>query len=350
MATDFQLFLFPPQFHPGVDIASLAPIYEELGAAFANAKNDIVIAKVDADAHKELGSRFEVRGYPTIKWFPKGSKTPEDYNGGRDLDSFLKFIEEKSGIKANVKKPQTFVKVLTSGSFDEVVKDPKKNVLVEFYAPWCGHCKNLAPIYEKVAKDFAFEPNCVVANVDATAAPDLGERYNIAGYPTIKFFPAGGDPTSPEDYQGGRSEEDFVKFLNEKCGTHRTVGGGLTDLAGRIAALDKLAAKFVAASKEIRDSLIEQAKEALKGHPSKFSKYYLKVMEKIAKGNEAFPGTEITRLEKVLSTGNTDPSRIDNFLIRKNILQAFVSGKTPAKEAENVKIDGTSDAKDHEEL
>jgi protein disulfide-isomerase A6 len=51
----------------------LAPEYEIVGTAFkgvAGAK----IAKVDADQHKELGGRFEVKGFPTLKWFPKGSK------------------------------------------------------------------------------------------------------------------------------------------------------------------------------------------------------------------------------------------------------------------------------------
>lgn len=49
----------------------------------------------------------------------------------------------------------------------------------------------------------------------------------MSGYPTIKFFPAGSDEA--EDYEGGRSEADFVQFLNEKCGTQRAVGGGLSD-------------------------------------------------------------------------------------------------------------------------
>lgn len=51
--------------------------WETLAASFESSK-DVVIAKVDADAHKELGSRFDVHGYPTLKWFPKGSTTPEE--------------------------------------------------------------------------------------------------------------------------------------------------------------------------------------------------------------------------------------------------------------------------------
>ena len=89
----------------------------------------------------------------------------------------------------------------------------------------CGHCKSLKPIYEKLARGFASESNCVVVAVDATASEDLGKKYDVTGYPTIKFFPA--DSEDVVAYEGGRTEADFVSFLNEKCGTQRLVGGSL---------------------------------------------------------------------------------------------------------------------------
>jgi protein disulfide-isomerase A6 len=74
-------------------------------------------------------------------------------------------------------------------------------------------------------------PQCIVANVDADAEPNrpLAEKYGVKSFPTIMFFAKGGEPV---DYTGGRSEADFVAFLNEKCGTHRAVGGGLNDEVG----------------------------------------------------------------------------------------------------------------------
>ena len=57
---------------------NLAPTYEELGGVYEKSK-DVVIAKVDADAHRDLGGRFGVQGFPTIKFFPRGSTTPEEY-------------------------------------------------------------------------------------------------------------------------------------------------------------------------------------------------------------------------------------------------------------------------------
>ena len=67
----------------------------------------------------------------------------------------------------------------------------------------------------------------MLANVDADAKPNapLAERYEIGSFPTIKFFPK--DNKEGEAYNGGRTEEDLVNFLNERCGTQRAVGGGL---------------------------------------------------------------------------------------------------------------------------
>jgi protein disulfide-isomerase A6 len=64
--------------------------------------------------------------------------------------------------------------VLTPTNFDKVLLDTSKDVLVEFYAPWCGHCKSL--VYEKVAAAYKAEKDVVVAKVDADAHSGLGER------------------------------------------------------------------------------------------------------------------------------------------------------------------------------
>ncbi|KAJ3144995.1 hypothetical protein HDU89_007607 [Geranomyces variabilis] len=318
---------------------TLAPIYEELGNAYAHAQSDVTIAKVDADSEKDLGKRFGISGFPTLKWFPKGTDAaPEDYKGGRDLDSLVKFVDEKAGVKARIVKPHSHVTVLTSGSFDDVINDPNTNVLLEVYAPWCGHCKNLAPIYEKVAKTFASESHVVIANLDATASPDIAERYGVTGYPTIKFFPAGGDPKAPLDYTGGRAEGDFIEYLNEKTGTQRAVGGGLTDLAGRIEALDALAKEFVTAAGDERVKLIAKAKDLIAKSTNKGAAYYGKVMAKISGGKEGFVATEIARLKRILDAGNTDLAKLESMLIRKNILSAFVGTHKESEGIERVEL------------
>lgn len=116
---------------------NLAPVYEELAQAYATSK-DIQIAKVDADAERDLGKKYGVQGFPTLKWFDGKSNKPVDYDGGRDLESLTKFITEKTGVKAKKKlEMPSQVNMLTDATFKEIIGGDK-NVFVAFTAPWCG--------------------------------------------------------------------------------------------------------------------------------------------------------------------------------------------------------------------
>jgi protein disulfide-isomerase A6 len=118
---------------------SLAPIYEQLAQDFAFAKKDkLTIAKVDADSEKSLGKRFGIQGFPTIKYFDGKSETPEDYNGGRDLESLTEFLTKKTGIKPKKKAvAPSQVEMLNDKSFKAEIGGDK-DVIVAFTAPWCG--------------------------------------------------------------------------------------------------------------------------------------------------------------------------------------------------------------------
>ncbi|KXJ23781.1 protein disulfide-isomerase like 2-1 [Exaiptasia diaphana] len=302
---------------------ALAPTYDQLGEAYKHTE-DVKIVKVDADAHKDLATKFDVSGYPTIKYFKKGSTEAKEYSGGRDLKDFTEFILGETGVKAKVPIVREEVLTLDPTNFDKIVKDTNKDVLVEFYAPWCGHCKNLAPTYEKVGQAFKNEPNCVIAKVDADGHRDLGERYGVSGFPTIKFFPK--TNKDGEEYSGGRSEEDFINFMNEKCGTKRTPGGGLNDEAGRIEAFDEFAKNFMA-QKDKRESIYEEAKGLVdKQEDQKMAKYYVKVMEKVTKVGDEFITKETSRMERLLG-GQISSAKKDEFTKRTNILGQFAGAK-----------------------
>jgi len=119
------------------------------------------------------------------------------------------------------------VKVATADNWSTTVP-LDQNVLVEFYAPWCGHCKALEPEYAKAAqllKDQSVD--ATLAKVDATVETKLGEKYGVQGYPTLKFFKSGrGESDGIEesiDFSGGRTADEIVSWLKKKTGPAVTV-------------------------------------------------------------------------------------------------------------------------------
>ncbi|KAH9503197.1 Protein disulfide-isomerase A3 [Bulinus truncatus] len=103
------------------------------------------------------------------------------------------------------------VKVVVAKNFDQIVNDDSKDVLIEFYAPWCGHCKSLAPKYEELAEKLKDETSVVIAKMDATAN-DVPSPYDVRGFPTIYYAPKG-NKSSPKRYEGGREVDEFIKYL-----------------------------------------------------------------------------------------------------------------------------------------
>lgn len=308
---------------------NLAPIYEQLGDAFKN-KKGIKIVKIDADKNRVIGSQYDIKGFPTLKFFPKESTTPEEYNGGRDLDALASFIQSKTGIIPSIEKPHSDVLELTDANFyTHVGKD--KNILVEFFATWCGHCKNLAPIYEKVATTFVSESKCAVAKINAEDHSNSSSTFGIKGFPTLKYFPAGS--ITPVDYTGGRTEEDFISFLNEQCGTGRAVGGGIVEGFGTIKDLENLFEQYLKADKEATKAAISTLKTTVKELElnDKYAKYYGKVVDKIETKGIDYVTKELSRISSIIEKqkDSIDPTKRDSFYIRKNILsnlQSIISG------------------------
>lgn len=149
-------------------------------------------------------------------------KPQEEY----DADEVTGFLKDylKGNLAPKVKsqsiprKQDGPVTIVVGKTFEKIVLDKKKDVLIELYAPWCGHCKKLEPVYKDLAKKFKKHKNLVIAKMDATAN-DAPDNYSSSGYPTIYFAPAN-NKDSPISYTGDRKLEDLVKFVKQ----HATVG------------------------------------------------------------------------------------------------------------------------------
>lgn len=103
---------------------------------------------------------------------------------------------------------------LTEKTFDAKVKDSGANSIVKFFAPWCGHCKAMAPAWIELADDNAGDSSVNIAEVDCTVENALCSKYGVSGYPTIKYFKQD-DGFEAKDYQGGRDKTSFQKFVDE---------------------------------------------------------------------------------------------------------------------------------------
>jgi len=115
------------------------------------------------------------------------------------------------------------VTTVVGKSFNDVVLDEEKDVFVKFYAPWCGHCKSLAPTWEELGEKFADNANIVIAKVDSTANDIDHPKLSVKGFPTLVLFPAGG--ADPITFDGGRDLESLAAFVEEK-GTAKAAPAG----------------------------------------------------------------------------------------------------------------------------
>uniref|UniRef100_A0ABD2WL77 Protein disulfide-isomerase n=1 Tax=Trichogramma kaykai TaxID=54128 RepID=A0ABD2WL77_9HYME len=106
------------------------------------------------------------------------------------------------------------VKVAVAKNFDELVTNSDKDVLISFYAPWCGHCKKLAPTFEELAEKLADEDVAIV-KMDATAN-DVPQPFNVQGFPTLYWVPKDAKD-SPVKYESGRDLEEFIKFIAKRA-------------------------------------------------------------------------------------------------------------------------------------
>lgn len=196
----------------------LAPTWDTLATSVS--QETATIAKVDCTQHRTLCNEFEVKGYPTLLWIKDG-KSVEKYQGSRTLEDLKSFVER---MKGNAKSDNQGAKeekaavvsssvlVLTESNFETSIESGF--ALVKYYAPWCGHCKRLAPTWEELGAKFAGNSDIKIAKVDCTDGSNrqLCANQEVKGFPTIFLYSNG---VKLEEYDGNRSLDDMFTFVNQ---------------------------------------------------------------------------------------------------------------------------------------
>lgn len=202
----------------------LAPEYQKAAKAL---KGIIGVGAIDCDEQKQLCGQFGVQGFPTIKVFGSNKNKPDDYQGERTASGIVqtaqktaqKVVQDRLGGKSSSSSGggsnsgNDVVVELTESNFKKLVLQSDDMWLVEFFAPWCGHCKNLEPHWKKAAAQL--KGKVKLGAVDATVHQSLAQQYGVGGYPTIKYF-AAGKKSSGDDYDGGRTADDIVNWALER--------------------------------------------------------------------------------------------------------------------------------------
>ncbi|WVZ85735.1 hypothetical protein U9M48_032624 [Paspalum notatum var. saurae] len=174
---------------------------------FGLKENDVPLLFVIAQSGKYLNPTIDPdQVIPWLKQYIYGNLTP--------------YVKSEPIPKVNDQP----VKVVVADSIDDIVFNSGKNVLLEFYAPWCGHCRKLDPILEAVAVSLQDDEDVVIAKMDGTAN-DIPTDFAVEGYPTIYFYSTTGDLYS---YNGGRTAEDIIKFIKEHKGPRAVAGDEVT--------------------------------------------------------------------------------------------------------------------------
>ncbi|KAF0898739.1 hypothetical protein E2562_009345 [Oryza meyeriana var. granulata] len=290
----------------------LTPTWEKAAGVL---KGVATVAALDADAHKALAQEYGISGFPTIKAFVPG-KPPVDYQGARDVKPIVEFALQQvkalllyrlngktsggsggktSGGSSEKAEPSASIE-LNSRNYDELVIKSKDLWIVEFFAPWCGHCKKLAPEWKRAAKNLKGQVK--LGHVDCDAEKSLMSKYKVEGFPTILVF--GANKESPFPYQGARVASAIESFALEQLEAN-AAPPEVSELTGPDAMEEKCASAaicFVSFLPDILDSKAEGR--------NKYLELLLSVAEKFKKSPYSFVWTAAGKqadLEKQVGVG-----------------------------------------------
>lgn len=137
-----------------------------------------------------------------------------DFVSAYEKGSLKPWMKSEPEPSAEEKRSEV-IGVLVGSTFVATTQDHSKDVLVDFYAPWCGHCRKFEPLYKSLAKKVKHVKSLKILKFDATR--NEIEGMQISGFPTVILFPGGASPKRQHLYQGNRQPEDILRWLHEYC-------------------------------------------------------------------------------------------------------------------------------------
>ncbi|CAF1476375.1 unnamed protein product [Rotaria sp. Silwood1] len=188
--------------------------FEPIWKRFAEMKKntDLRVAEIDCSKDALVCSDHDIYGYPTLKLFVRGSGAR--YEGPRQIESLDAFYREKlaedTNYEDNVATKKAIIE-LTADNFAQMISTDFSFVM--FFAPWCGHCKVLMPIFQELAKQMINTDGLIFGTVDCTVQNSLCLKYTIKGYPTLIWFEDGVDKDS---YIGARELNMMRNYIEQK--------------------------------------------------------------------------------------------------------------------------------------
>lgn len=207
----------------------MAPAWDELASAL-EFDASVSISKVDCTQYRPVCQEFDVKGYPTLLWIVDGKKV-EKYTGARSLDDLKSYVDRTVGSKreaaatTNEKVVPTVVEgaavlQLTADNFEHSIS--KGVTFVKFFAPWCGHCKRMAPTWDELAVKFVDNADVKIAKVDCTLGDnkELCSEQEVNGFPTIFLYKAG---AKVNEYSGSRQLDDLYDYVQRQADADKKV-------------------------------------------------------------------------------------------------------------------------------
>eukprot|EP01112_Ceratiomyxa_fruticulosa_P018903 TRINITY_DN6112_c0_g1_i1.p1 TRINITY_DN6112_c0_g1~~TRINITY_DN6112_c0_g1_i1.p1 ORF type:complete len:423 (-),score=95.28 TRINITY_DN6112_c0_g1_i1:34-1302(-) len=171
------------------------------------------LTAIDCGENQDICSQYGVKSYPTLKFFDEG-KVKYEYDHGRKKEDLINFMRSPSPPPVQPppepkwKQIESDVMHLNDDNFENFIQE-NPSTFVMFYAPWCSHCKAMKPAYQEAATEVKKGKYGVLAAIDCDENKGVSSRYEIKGFPTLKYFKDG----KSVDYSGARTKEALVEFM-----------------------------------------------------------------------------------------------------------------------------------------